>query len=190
MASRANTPRSHGLNHDTQGTKISTTTYPLPWSEARCQGRGQIILRLPLDLVANVINIPTAWRSYIPHHLVGKKFGNLVQAAVNSRHAVTSFLGVFGRELRFRAEDAATFRKFPSHGQALFSARELLRITYTIVGCKTQISERERHRERDTLYMPRANPRLPQEGGEGRGAAAVLTAASMMKRWRFEPQPP
>ena len=139
--------------------KISTTTYPLPWSEARCQGRGQIILRLPLDLVANVINIPTAWRSYIPHHLVGKKFGNLVQAAVNSRHAVTSFLGVFGRELRFRAEDAATFRKFPSHGQALFSARELLRITYTIVGCKTQISERERHRERDTLYMP-------QEGGE------------------------
>ena len=88
------------------------------------------------------MNIPTAWRSYIPHHLVGKKFGNLVQAAVNSRHAVTSFLGVFGRELRFRAEDAATFRKFPSHGQALFSARELLRKTYTIVDSKTEISEK------------------------------------------------
>ena len=71
----------------------------------------------------------------------------MAQAAVNSRHAVTSFLGVFGRELRFRAEDAATFRKFPYHGQALFSARELLRITYTMVASKTEISERERERE-------------------------------------------
>ena len=36
---------------------------------------------------------------------------------------IATFLGVFGRELHFRAEDAATFRKFPSHGQALFSAQ-------------------------------------------------------------------